>query len=457
MVRDAYETETASFWYASPEVESGELNPKDIKTELFFLPAALVGEKEGSFTNTHRLIQWHEKAIEPPGDARSDAWFIFHLGRRLRDLYKGSRDPKDQPLLDLTWDYPVRGPMDEPGVEHILREINGYTWAPRWEDRHLVNSYVELKDDGSTACGCWIYSGIYRNDGRNLARNRSPDPDWNPGSHLGWGYSWPANVRLLYNRCAADPTGRPWSERKSYLWWHEQRKEWVGYDVPDFNVHMGPDYTPRSGARGEELNGGKSPFVMMSDGKGWLYAPAGLKDGPLPTHYEPIESPVANRIYPNQQSNPVAGIFLRPDNRYHMVGDPAFPYVITTYRLTEHHTGGTMTRWLPWLAELQPAGFAEISRELAEEKGIRDGDWVTISTARGEIEVRALVTGRIVPLTLDGQTIHQVGLPWHFGYKGVARGDIANTLSSIVEDPNSKIHEGKAFTCNLRAGRKERR
>lgn len=457
VVRDAFETETASFWYASPEVKSGELEPHQIKTEIFFLPAALPGEKDGSFTNTQRLIQWHDKAVEPPGDARSEAWFMFHLGRRLRELYRDSTEPRDRPLLDLTWDYPTRGPLENPDAEYILREINGYTWAPRWEDRHLAKGFTELKDDGSTACGCWIYTGVYPEEGKNLARNRTPDPDGNPGSHLGWGFSWPANRRIIYNRCSADPEGRPWSERKRYIWWDGERKHWVGYDVPDFTADKAPDYAPPPDAVGMASHSGTSPFIMMADGKGWLYAAAGLKDGPLPTHYEPVESPVVNRLYPNQQFNPVAGLFMRPDNPYHAAGDPAFPCVITTYRLAEHHTGGTMTRWLPWLAELQPNGFVEISRELAAEKGIKTGDWVTLSTLRGEVEARALVTGRLKPLNLDGKVIHQIGMPWHFGYKGTANGDIANTLSSIVQDPNSQIHEGKVFTCNLRPGRKEKR
>ena len=454
VVRDGYETETASFWYASPEVQSGEMDPRRIKTEIFFLPAAFPGEKEGSFTNTHRLTQWHDKAVDPPADARSDAWFVYHLGARLRELYRGSTEPRDRALLDLTWDYPTVGPAAEPDMQAILKEINGYTWAPAASDRRQLRDFAALKDDGSTACGCWLYSGAYPAEGRNLTRNRTPDPDNNPGTHLGWGFSWPANRRILYNRCSADPEGHPWSERKRYIWWDEGRQRWVGYDVPDFPDSKPPDYEPPPNEKGVACHSGKDPFIMMADGKGWLYAAAGLKDGPLPTHYEPVESPVVNRLYPHQQVNPVAPLFDRPDNRYHPVGDPEHPYAITTYRLTEHHTGGVMTRWLPWLAELQPAGFVEISRELAAEKGIHDGDWVTLSTARGEAEARAVVTGRLKPFHLDGHIVHEIGMPWHYGYKGVARGDIANTLSAIVEDPNSKIHEGKAFTCNLRPGRK---
>jgi len=454
VVRDAFETETASFWYASPEAKDGELDPRQVKTEVFFLPASLPGEKEGTFTNTQRLIQYHDRAVEPPGDARSDLWFTFHLGRRLKELYRDSTDPRDQSLKDLTWDYPIEGGMQEPSVDHIDREINGYQWATGWENRRQVKGSAELRDDGSTASGCWLYSGMYPEEGMNLTRNRTPDPDGNPGSHLGWGFSWPGNRRIMYNRCSADPDGNPWSERKRYLWWDDSRGKWVGYDVPSFPVAKPPNYSPPAGAEGIDAHSGREPFTVAPDGRAWLFAPAGMKDGPLPTHYEPIESPVVNRLYPLQQSNPVAGLFIRPDNRYAKVGDPAYPYVITTYRLTEHHTGGTMTRWLPWLAELQPKGFAEISPELAAEKGVRSGDWITVSSPRGEVEVLALVTERIRPLRIDGRVVHTVGMPWHFGYKGIAEGDIANSLAHIAEDPNSKIHEGKVFVCNLRAGRK---
>lgn len=455
VVRDGYETETASFWYASPEAKSGQLDPRQIKTEIFFLPASFPGEKEGTFTNTHRMIQYHDKAVEPPGEARSDLWFAFHLGRRLRELYAGSTDPKDRSIQDLTWDYPTVGDTEEPSADYVTREINGYRWASRWEDREQVPEYSHLKDDGTTACGCWIYCGIYPEEGKNLARNRTPDPDFNPGTHLGWGYVWPSNRRIIYNRASADPNGHPWSDRKRYIWWDDQRRKWVGYDVPDFPENKPPDYTPPPDAEGVDAHSGSEPFGLAPDGRGWLYAPAGLKDGPMPAHYEPVESPVVNALYPKQQINPAAGLFQRPDNPYHRVGDPEYPYVITTYRLTEHHTGGIMTRWLPWLAELQPEGFVEISPELAAERGIRNGDWVTLRTARGEVEARAMVTGRMVPLRIDGKVIHTVGMPWHYGYKGIARGDIANSLSAIVEDPNSRIHEGKVFTCNLRPGRKE--
>jgi formate dehydrogenase major subunit len=258
----------------------------------------------------------------------------------------------------------------------------------------------------------------------------------------------------MYNRASADPEGNPWSEAKRYLWWDPAQKKWVGKDPPDFSLEKPPDFEPdwASHPHGMDALDGKSPFIMSVDGKGWLFVPMGLFDGPLPTHYEPVESPVANPLY-KQQDNPVAKKWERDDNRYHRVGDPRYPYAFTTYRLTEHHAGGIPTRFVPSTAELQPEGFCEIPPELAAEKGIANLDWVVISTARGEVETRALVTERLRPLEIDGKRVYQIGMPWHFGWEGYATGDIANVLSAIVADPNSTMHEGKAFTCNLRKGR----
>jgi formate dehydrogenase major subunit len=290
--------------------------------------------------------------------------------------------------------------------------------------------------------------------GRNRARNRQPDSADGPGTHLNWAFSWPANRRILYNRASADPDGRPWSERKRYIWWDAERREWIGADVPDFPRDKPPDYEPdwSQNPHGMDAHSGRAPFIMNADGVGWLFAASGVRDGPLPTHYEPVESPIRNPLYA-QQANPLAELWERPENIYHAVGDPNYPYVITTYRLTEHHTAGAMSRTVAWLAEMQPQAFVELSPQLAAEHGIENGGWVTIWTARGSVEMRALVTPRMRPLRLDGRVVHVVGMPWHFGYTGLVQGDIANTLSAIVGDPNVSIHEAKAFTCNLRAGR----
>ena len=471
VVRDLYEVESAAFWYRQPGYgpDTEPVDSSKIKTEIFLLPAAASTEKEGSFTNTQRLLQWRDKAVDPPGDARSDLWFVYHLGKRLKELYQGSVKERDQGLLALTWDYERETPeegsriLDEPDTLLVLKEINGYyTRPPAPEGQNMnasqkytlrnaphVPNFPALKSDGSTACGSWIYSGVYPAPDNNRAAARNPDGY----TFLGWGFSWPANRRILYNRASADPQGRPWSERKKYVWWDEQEKKWTGYDIPDFPVNKPPDFMPAPGAVGMDAHSGSDPFIMKPDGKGWLFVPKGLKDGPLPTHYEAAESPVQNALY-QQQSNPAAKYFRdRPDNRLSPAGDPNYPIVITTYRLTEHHVSGPMTRWMPWLNALQPSLFVELSPELAIEKHIRHGEWVVITTPRGHVEARAMVTRRMRPLHLRGRVVHQIGLPFHWGFQGKIRGSITNDLAHMVLEPNVSIEEAKAFTCNIRPGR----
>jgi len=450
VVKDNFETETAAFWYNSPEVKSGELRPEDIQTEVFLFPSAQVGEMDGSFTNTQRLVKWHHRAADPPGDCRSDVWFTYHLGKRLKALYADSDLPRDQGIKNLVWDYEPDEPpadsriKDEPDVEKILKEINGYYT----ETGEHLKSFADLKDDGSTTCASWIYCGIFPEPGQNRAANREPDPPGTVGAHLNWGYAWPANRRILYNRASARPDGQPWSEAKKWIWWDEEQGQWTGYDVPDFAATKAPDTPADPNGIGLDAHSGTDPFIMKADGKGWLFAPTGMVDGPLPTHYEPAESPVRNPLY-RQQTNPVLKRWDREDNRIIEPEDPEFPYVLTTYRLTEHHLSGVMSRWLPWLAELQPELFVELSPELASEKGINNLDWVRIRTPRGEIRAKALVTRRMRPMQVAGKTIHHVGLPWHWGYQGIVTGDVTNDLSALVGDPNVSIHEAKAFVCNV--------
>jgi formate dehydrogenase major subunit len=452
VVRDLQEIESASFWYDSPEIETGELVTEAIETEVFFLPAAAHTEKDGSFTNTQRLLQWHHKAVEPKGDCRSELWFMYHLGRRIREKLGGRDDPKDAPLLELRWSYPTQGEIEEPSADAVLREISGWN-----ADDQPLSSYTELKTDGSTVCGCWIYCGCYA-DGVNQPARRRPGSEqtWVAPE---WGWAWPANRRILYNRASADPEGNPWSERKRYVWWDADKGKWTGEDVADFKADMPPDYTPDEDAEAENALRGDEPFVMQVDGRGWLYVPSGLTDGPFPTHYEPHESPFENLLY-GQHANPARQQYARPDNPYNPSApsrrDDVFPFVMTTYRLTEHHTAGAMTRSLPYLAELQPEMFCEVSPELARERGLEHGGWATIVSTRTAIEARVLVTERMRPLTVQGRTTHQVGLPYHWGGRGVTKGDSANDLFALALDPNVHIQEVKAATCDIRPGRRPR-
>jgi formate dehydrogenase major subunit len=446
VVRDFVETETAAFWKDSPEVQRGELDPKKIGTEIFFLPGAGHAEKAGTFTNTQRLLQFHEKAVDPPEDCRSETWFMYHLGRRLKAKAAKEQTSRNAALNALTWDYQVEGRHAEPKIEQIIGEINGY----RVSDRKLVSGYKELKSDGSTACGCWIYSGVMPSPTENKARKREPKGRYGHG----WGYAWPSDRRILYNRASARPDGKPWSERKALVWWDADQKKWTGHDTPDFTENKAPDYRPEKGAKGDDAIAGDKPFIMHPDGVGWIWVSSGLKDGPLPTHYEPLESVVTNSLYPGHSTNPAADKKERPDNAYAFAsGDKRFPYLLSTYRLTEHHTGGGMSRYLPHLAELQPELFAEISPQLAEKIGVRTGEFLTVTTMRGILEARALITERNQPLVIDGKIRHTIYLPYQFGYKGLVTGDVPNDLLSISEEPNVRIMETKALVCNAHPGR----
>jgi formate dehydrogenase major subunit len=455
VVRDFALIESATWWKDGPEIETGELRTEEIGTEVFFMPAASHTEKEGTFTNTQRLLQWHHTAVEPAGDARSDLWFMFHLGRRIRARLAGSTDEIDRPVLDLTWDYPTSGPHEEPSAEAVLAEINGWDHAGT-----SLSSYEQLRDDGSTACGCWIYCGVYAG-GVNQAARRKPGREQN-WTGAEWAWAWPANRRVLYNRASADPDGKPWSERKALVWWDEETGRWTGHDVPDFPVDKRPDYVAPDAAKGKHALAGSEPFIMQADGRGWLYVPAGLADGPLPTHYEPQDSPVQNALY-GQQRNPPRKTYRHPQNRYHPSGDEpgsdVFPFVLTTYRLTEHFTAGGMSRWNKYLSELQPELFCEVSPELAAERGLEHRGWATLVTARGAIEARVIVTDRMAPIALATEPpriVHQIGMPYHWGPNGLARGDAMNELSSIALEPSVHIQEDKALSVDIRPGRRPR-
>ncbi|HUA35311.1 MAG TPA: formate dehydrogenase-N subunit alpha [Candidatus Binataceae bacterium] len=453
VVRDWFEHESANFWYA----DSSAPDSRQIKTEVFFLPAASITEKDGSFTNTERMLQWHEKAIDPPGDCRSDAFFMYDLGRRLKKLYADSNLERDLPIKNLTWDFGRDAPEilpngapsrlgDDVDAEKILKEMNGRDLR----EGRLLKGIAELKDNGSTACGVWIYSGVFPAEDQNRANSR--DNTRTGILYPNWGFAWPSNRRTLYNRASADAQGRPWSERKKLIWWDADRRTWTGFDVPDFEIDKAPSYRPPAGARGMDAIPGDAPFIMHPDGLGWLFAPFGVRDGPLPTHYEPRESVVRNLLYTTQVI-PTIREFPDELNRLAEEVDPEFPIVATTYRLTEHYLSGPMSRFNSWLNELQPEMFAELSPELAAEKGIENGGWVVISSRRGSIEARALVTARMKPLLVNGKTIYQLGLPIHWGYAGETVGAMANDLTSLILGVNVSMHEAKAFTVAVRPGR----
>jgi len=450
VVVDLFETDTAAVWK-----EPG-IDPKSSQVEVFFIPGAPAAEKDGSLTNTMRLMQWHERAMDPPGAARSDAAFIVEVGNRLKALYKDSKAKKDRPVLDLVWDYQPQGPKQEPKMELVLKEINGYATDDITDKEGKIlfkkgdhlKTFAQLRDDGLTAGGNWIYGGCYPEEGKNLAARRERPKEGDYLAHE-WGFVWPANRRILYNRASADPKGKPWSEKKKLIWWDAEQKKWVGLDVPDFSPVMAPD-APR--AKEGPLKGisGIDAFIMNPHGKGQFFA--SIVDGPFPEHYEPFESPTKN-LLSRVNNNPVAKVYEIGD--LNKLGTPdKYPYILTTYRLTEHHAAG-MSRHIPWLSELFFGHFAEINPEMAKELGIQNGDMITVESPRAKIKTRALVTERIKPFIINGKKVYQVGIPWHWGYQGVmpsSRGDITNDLVASLGDPTTFIQESKALLCNVRKG-----
>lgn len=445
-VIDAFETESAAAWYADPDGP----DPAMVPTEVFLLPAALALEKDGSVTNTDRLVQWHGRVLPPPGECRSDLWYVYHLGRRLKHLYADSGEERDRPVRELTWDYlpPEADPeYGEPDAERVLREINGFHVVT---GAHLV-SPAELMDDGSTACGGRLYCGVFPAPGKNLSRRMTPPY---PGETLSpeWAWTWPGNIRILYNRASADPEGRPWSERKKLLWWDAASGRWTGADSPDFNVRKAPSYRPAPDSRGLDAIAGDAPFSIHFDGRAWIYAPYGLTDGPLPVYYEPLESPVGNSLI-RKQVSPLTTIIQDSLNRVARQADPRYPHVLTTYRVTEHFLSGVMTRHNAWLTELQPSLFFEIDPELADGFRLNTLDWIVVESPRGVMEGRVLVTSRLRPLPVGAKTVHIVGVPMHFGYRGEVVGDSVNILSPMSLGLNSDIASVKSFICRLLPGR----
>lgn len=418
---DIFETETSIFW------KRPGVSPSAIKTEVFLLPAASSAEKEGSISNSGRWAQWRNKCEQPPGEAKSDLWIINALMLRLKKLYAQDAGPFPDPITKLSW---KMGSPDKPSAAVVAREINGYDLS----SGRLLDNFTQCLEDGTTSSGCWIYSGSFTEAGNMMARRGKDDPT-GIGLYPGWSWCWPLNRRIIYNRASCDPKGRPWDPDRAVIWWNETMQQWEG-DVPDYGKKVLP--ADNVGA-----------FIMRTEGHARLFGPD-MADGPFPEHYEPYESPVDN-IFSPQQINPC--VFLGYNTDLDRRGDQReFPIVATTYRITEHWQSGIETRWQPWLCELMPEMFVELSRELAKEKGINNGDLCTISSARGSIRAVAMVTARFRPFPVNGRTVHQIGLPWCYGYAGLATGDPANVLTPNIGDPNTRIPEYKAFLCNVRKG-----
>ncbi|OGO05906.1 MAG: formate dehydrogenase-N subunit alpha [Chloroflexi bacterium RBG_13_56_8] len=434
VVQEIVETETVGFWKAPGE------NPADIQTEVFVLPAADAMEKEGSIVTSGRLIQWRPKVANPSGQALADDQILNLIGRELQELYAAEPGDFADPILHLTWDYGAQ--MD---IEKVAAEINGYYTTDNDEGKKgdvLVN-FSKLKDDGTTACGNWLFSGYWYpvSDGEGnilpATKRRGQKDPGGLGMYPYWAFSWPVNRRIIYNRCSADLNGNPWAEDKALIWWNGEK--WTGYDVPDFVATKAPD-----------APGGRDPFIMKPDGKGWIFG--ALNEGPLPEHYEPLETPVSTNAFSSQMHNPVIKIWKTNEGQDigDNIGSPdKFPIVATTYRVCEHWQAGGMSRWLEWLTECQPEMFVELSNELAAEKGIENGEMVKVRSARGEIEGVAIVTARFRPFHVNGKVVHQIGLPWHFGWGGLATGDSANELTPHVGDGNTTIPEYKAFLVDV--------
>jgi formate dehydrogenase major subunit len=430
---DLWETETAGFWTRNSEfgIRNSEFGRSssdlgsvaDIKTEVFLLPAAASFEKEGSIINSGRWAQWRYKAVEPPGEAKSDLWILNALYLKIKELYEKEGGAYPEPIINLNWNYG----NDEPDVRQVAKEINGYDTKTGKQ----LPTFAELRDDGSTASGNWLYCGSYTEEG-NMMMLRELDDPTGIGLYPRWAWCWPINRRILYNRASCDAQGKPNNPGKRVIWW--TGTEWTG-DVPDYGKTIPP-----------EKNVG--PFIMTPEGRARLFG-KGLVDGPFPEHYEPLESPVKN-LLSSIQNNPVIHPIKEGTTPIATAEDvEKYPIIATTYRLTEHWQAGQMTRNSPWLVELRPKMFVEISKSLAEKKGIKSGDEIRVISARGEITAYATVTDSLKPFNINGKMYETIGLPWHYGFIGLATGCSANCLTHDIGDANTMIPEYKAFLCDI--------
>jgi formate dehydrogenase major subunit len=435
-----FDNETGSFW------KGPGMDPKKVKTEVFFLPCAVSVEKEGSITNSGRWMQWRYKAANPPGQALPDGQILMRLGDQLKDLYQKDGVFPD-PILNLKWDYTSHGEFD---AHKMAKEINGYFQkdvtinGKQFRKGDLVPSFAYLQDDGSTSSGNWLYCNSYTQEG-NMAARRMRE---NSGIGLNpqWAWCWPVNRRIIYNRASVDLYGKPWDTERPVIAWdpdvNHGKGGWTG-DVPDggWPPMRNPDGTPNPKT--------KYPFIMKPEGHARIFGP-GRVDGPFPEHYEAIECPVEKNPLSAQLTNPVAVTYHTHMDIYRTC-DPRYPFVGTTFRVCEHWQTGVMTRWQPWLLETEPQLFVEISKELAGMKEIKNGETVMVESARGKLEAVAVVTLRLSPFKIQGRIVHQVGLPWHYGWVHPKNGgDSANILTPSAGDPNTRIPETKAFMVNVR-------
>jgi formate dehydrogenase major subunit len=433
VVMDPLDTETSRFWE-----NFGPHNPSDpasIQTEVFQLPTTCFAEENGSLVNSARWLQWHWKAADPPGAAQSDIWIMAGIFHRIREMYRKEGGAFPDPILNLTWNY--TNPTD-PDPEELAKDMNGRTsvdikdptGAVTLKAGQLLDGFAQLKDDGTTTSGCWIFSGCYTEKGNQMARRDATDPR-EQGIAPNWAWAWPANRRILYNRASADLAGKAWNRQKPIIEWNGAK--WTGIDVPDFVPTIAPSE-------------GVGPFIMNAEGVGRLFARDQMAEGPFPEHYEPFESPSPNILHPAVRNNPAARVYA--DDRANFGTDERFPYVGTTYRLTEHFHFWTKHALIN--AILQPEQFVEVGEALAKEKGIAQGGWVRVTSKRGFIVCKAYVTKRIRPMQVDGKATHVIGVPLHWGFTGQARkGYAANTLTPSVGDANTQTPEFKAFLVNI--------
>ena len=441
VVCEIYPDETSDFW-RSPGISPDEM--KTIQTEVYRLPGAGFAEKDGTFINSARWLQWKWAALPPPGNAKVDQEILARIFLKVRDMYQKDGGKFPDPILNLTWNYSTPA---NPSLSEVARELNGRALGDVTDPAtkqvmkagQQLPGFAWLRDDGSTDCGNWIWCGSWTEAGPLMQRRSTDDPS-GLGIYPNWAWSWPMNRRVMYNRASCDPSGKPWDPERRQVWWNEAQKKWVGFDVPDFKADSPP----------QDHMG---PFIMNPEGVGRIFVPlAGLADGPFPEHYEPIESPVANPLHPQQSNNPVVKRYTTGMDKYGTV-EQGFTVVCTTYRLTEHYHYWTKNN--PMNVQLVPEPFVEIPIELAGDLSIKGGDRVKVSSARATYIAKAMVTHRIRPMTIDGKKVYQIGIPIHWGYRGIQEDEgktartAANLLSPTVTDPNAYTPEFKGFLVKL--------